>query len=137
MIHLILICIFFSVHIHVYVDFKRYFDVCKYASTNTKDLKRVSKRTVRLARKTLTLSCLIPAVLARDRLVFVKDRPVSSLGVFVFEFLGSSFSSFRVLRFRGLGASFSRFGCLVLRSSFSSASFSKLPLVNMHLIKGT
>ena len=33
----------------------------------------------------------------------------------------------RVLRFRDLDASFSRFGCFVLRSSFSSASFSKLP----------
>ena len=43
----------------------------------------------------------------------------SSFGCFVFEF--------RVLRFRDLGASFSRFGCFVLRSSFSSASFSKLP----------
>ena len=32
-----------------------------------------------------------------------------------------------VLRFRVLGASFSSFGCFVLRSSFSSASFSKLP----------
>ena len=32
-----------------------------------------------------------------------------------------------MLRFRDLGASFSRFGCFVLRSSFSSASFSKLP----------
>ena len=32
-----------------------------------------------------------------------------------------------MLRFRVLGASFSRFGCFVLRSSFSSASFSKLP----------
>ena len=67
-------------------------------------------------------------------LVFIKDRPVSSfwmlrfrsrvlrfrdLGVFVFEFW--------VLRFRVL---FSRFGCFVLRSSFSSASFSKLPKVN-------
>ena len=41
-------------------------------------------------------------------------------GVFVFEFW--------VLRFRDLGASFSSFGCFVLRSSFSSASFSKLPL---------
>ena len=29
--------------------------------------------------------------------------------------------------FRVLGASFSRFGCFVLRSSFSSASFSKPP----------
>ena len=33
-----------------------------------------------------------------------------------------------MLRFRDLGASFSRFGCFVLRSSFSSASFSRLPL---------
>ena len=67
--------------------------------------------------------------------MFIKDRPVSS-------FLGASFSSFGcfvfefwVLRFRvlgasfsSLGASFSRFGCFVLRSSFSSASFSKLPV---------
>ena len=45
--------------------------------------------------------------------MFIKDRPVSSLGVFVFEFLGSSFSSFWVLRFRDLGASFSSFGCFV------------------------
>ena len=51
-----------------------------------------------------------------------------------FRVLGASFSRFRglrfrvwVLRFRVLGASFSRFGCFVLRSSFSSASFSKLP----------
>ena len=51
-----------------------------------------------------------------------------------FRVLGSSFSRFRglcfrsrVLRFRVLGASFSKFGCFVLRSSFSSASFSKLP----------
>ena len=43
--------------------------------------------------------------------------------VFVFEF--------RVLRFRDLGASFSSFGCFVLRSSFSSASFSKLPIENV------
>ena len=33
-----------------------------------------------------------------------------------------------MLCFRVLGASFSRFGCFVLRSSFSSASFSKLAL---------
>ena len=33
-----------------------------------------------------------------------------------------------MLRFRVLGASFSRFGCFVLRSLFSSASFSKLPI---------
>ena len=32
-----------------------------------------------------------------------------------------------VLCFRVLGASFSRFGCFVLRFSFTSASFSKLP----------
>ena len=51
---------------------------------------------------------------------------VFELGCFVFEFwvprfrvLGASFSN--------LGASFSNFGCFVLRSSFSSASFSKLP----------
>ena len=50
--------------------------------------------------------------------MFIKDRPVSSLVVFVFEFLGASFSrfgcfvfdrcfvfEFRVLRFRDLGAS--------------------------------
>ena len=43
----------------------------------------------------------------------------SSLGCFVFKF--------RVLRFRDLGAAFSSFGCFVLWSSFSSASFSKLP----------
>ena len=80
----------------------------------------------------------------------VQPTVVSSFGCFVFEFwvlrfrdLGASFSSFgcfvfefwvlrfrsRVLRFRVLGASFSRFGCFVLRSSFSSASFSKLPWI--------
>ena len=48
-----------------------------------------------------------------------KDGRVSSLRVVVFEFLGSSFSSFWVLRFRDLGASFSigasfsRFRCFV------------------------
>ena len=36
----------------------------------------------------------------------------------------------RVLRFRVQGASFSSFGCFVLRSSFPSASFSKLPDLN-------
>ena len=65
--------------------------------------------------------------------MFLKDRQVSSLGCFAFEFwvlrfrdLGAPFSSFGcfvfeiwVLRFRDLGASFSRFGCFVLRSSFS------------------
>ena len=50
----------------------------------------------------------------------------SSLGCFVFD-LGCFVFEFRVLRFRDLGASFSSFGCFVLRSSFSSASFSKLP----------
>ena len=52
--------------------------------------------------------------------MFIKDGPVSSLVVFVFEFLGASFSrfgcfvfEFRVLRFRDLGASFSSFGCFV------------------------
>ena len=72
-------------------------------------------------------------------LVFIKDRPVSSfwvLGfrskVLRFRVLGTSFSRFRGLRFRVMGASFSSFGCFVfevwvLRSSFSSASFSKLP----------
>ena len=78
----------------------------------------------------------------------VQPTVVSSFGCFVFEILGASFSilgasfssfgcfvfdlgcfvfEFWVLRFRVLGASFSSFGCFVLRSSFSSASFSKLP----------
>ena len=39
----------------------------------------------------------------------------------------SGFESWVLPRFRVLGASFSRFGCFVLRSLFSSASFSKLP----------
>ena len=51
--------------------------------------------------------------------MFLKDRQVSSFGCFVFDFW--------VLRFRDLGALFSSFGCFVLRSSFSSASFSQLP----------
>ena len=59
----------------------------------------------------------------RDFRVFVYD-----LGVFVID-LGYFVFEFWVLRFRDLGASFSRFGCFVLRSSFSSASFSKLPSV--------
>ena len=50
----------------------------------------------------------------------------SRFGCFVFD-LGCFVFEFWVLRFRDLGASFSRFGCFVLRSSFSSASFSKLP----------
>ena len=40
----------------------------------------------------------------------------------------------RVLRFRDLGASFSRLGCFVLRSSFSSASFSKLPISDVQFL---
>ena len=66
--------------------------------------------------------------------MFLNYRQVSSFWVLRFRFLGASFSRFGcsvfdfwVLRFRVLGASFSRFGCFVLRSSFSSASFSKLP----------
>ena len=64
---------------------------------------------------------------------FIKDRPVSSLGVFVFEFLGASFSS----ALFSIGALFLSFGCFMLRSSFSSASFSKLPpllaLIDSHV----
>ena len=52
----------------------------------------------------------------------------SRFGCFVFEFWVLRFRD-RVLRFRDLGASFSSFGSFVLRSSFSSASFSKLPAV--------
>lgn len=44
-------------------------------------------------------------------------------GVFVFKFLGASFSS----ALFSIGALFLSFGCFMLRSSFSSASFSKLP----------
>ena len=57
---------FFSVHIHVYVDFKTDC-ILTYASMREMSLR------VRLAGKTLTLSCLIPAVLVRDCLVFIKD----------------------------------------------------------------
>ena len=60
-------------------------------------------------------------------LVFIKDRPVSNFWVLRFRS--------RVLRFRVLGASFSRFGCFVLRSSFSSASFSELPGFPVHVKK--
>ena len=59
----------------------------------------------------------------------------SSFGVFVFEIWVLRFRS-RVLRFRVLGASFSRFGCFVLRSSFSSASFSKLPVPKACFLRG-
>ena len=47
--------------------------------------------------------------------MFIKDRLVSSLGVFVFEFFGVLFSSFWVLYFRDLGASFSGFRCFVFK----------------------
>ena len=60
----------------------------------------------------------------RDRVLRFRDlgSSFSRFGVFVFEFWG--------LRFRVLGSSFSRFGVFVLRSSFSSASFSKLPVLH-------
>ena len=53
--------------------------------------------------------------------MFLKDRQVSSFGCFVFDIW--------VLRFRDLGAGcwVLGAGCFVFRSSFSSASFSKLP----------
>ena len=41
---------------------------------------------------------------------------------------GQTGFAFCVIGFRDLGASFSSFACFVLRSSFSSTSFSKLPL---------
>ena len=61
-------------------------------------------------------------------------RLVFEFWVLRFQDLGAPFSIFWcfvfeiwVLRFRVFGASFSRFGCFVLRSSFSSASYLKLP----------
>ena len=54
--------------------------------------------------------------------MFIKDRLVSSLGVFVFEFFGVLFSSFWVFYFRDLGASFSRFRCFVFKSWVLRAS---------------
>ena len=60
----------------------------------------------------------------RDRVLRFRDR------VLRFRDLGASFSSFGCFVFEFwvvLGASFSSFRCFVLRSSFSSASFSKLP----------
>ena len=57
----------------------------------------------------------------RSRVLRFRD-----LGCFVFD-LGCFVFEIWVLRFRVLSASFSSFGCFVLRSSFSSASFSKLP----------
>ena len=56
-------------------------------------------------------------------LVFIKDRPVSSFWVLRFRVLGASFSSFGCFVFD--------LGCFVPRSSFSSASFSKLPLAGV------
>ena len=47
-----------------------------------------------------------------------------------FKFRGLRFRVFGVFVFEFLGASFSRFGYFVLRSSFSSASFSKLPNIS-------
>ena len=70
----------------------------------------------------LDFCCVSIGDLTRDCLVFLKDRQVSRFGCFVFEIW--------VLRFRVLDASFSRFGCFALRSSFSSASFSKLPVMD-------
>ena len=58
--------------------------------------------------------------------VYKGQTGVECFGCFVFEFWVLRFRSW-VLRFRVLGASLSSFGCFVLRSSFSSASFSKLP----------
>ena len=57
----------------------------------------------------------------------MQDVKLQLLNLQWFRVLGASFSRFRGLRFRVVGASFSRFGCFVLGSSFSSASFSKLP----------
>ena len=59
----------------------------------------------------------------RDLGVFVFD-----LGCFIFEFWVLSFRS-RVLRFRDLGVFIFDLGCFMLRSLFSSASFSKLPVI--------
>ena len=56
------------------------------------------------------------------------------LGCFVFD-LGCFIFEIWVLRFRVLGASFSSFGCFVLQSSFSSASFSKLPNATSNLYR--
>ena len=47
--------------------------------------------------------------------MFIKDRLVSSLGAFVFEFFG-------VFVFEFLGASFSRFGCFVFEICVLRAS---------------
>ena len=69
---------------------------------------------------------VLGASFSRFRVLRFRSRVLRfrDLGYFVFEFW--------VLRFRDLGASFSSFGCFVLRSSFSSASFSKLPQNNRY-----
>ena len=76
--------------------------------------------------------------------MFIKDRPVSSLGVFVFEFLGASFSRFGcfvfdrcfvfefwVLRFRDLGAS-----CFGLRfRNYPHPPPSRMIFVRLEILK--
>ena len=64
-------------------------------------------------------SCCISKTLSR---VYEGQIGFKLIGVFVFEFLG---------------ASLSRFGCFVLRSSFSSASFSKLPKMKVVFVTGS
>ena len=69
---------------------------------------------------------------------FVFEIWVLCASLFVFESFGCFVFESWVHHFRVFGASFSRFGCFVLRSSFSSASFSKLPgetLQGFHIIK--
>ena len=80
--------------------------------------------------------------LRHARLQSCSPSTYSGFEIWVLRFrgLGASFSRLGcsvletwVLRFRVMGAPFSRFGCFVLRSSFSSASFSKLPLTSLPL----
>ena len=91
----------------------------------------------------IVLNCIL-FVIGLDSCCWLLDKGLSRVlkgqtgfefWVLRFRFLGASFSRFGcsvfefwVLRFRDLGALFSRFGCFVLRSSFSSASVSKLPM---------
>ena len=75
-------------------------------------------------------SCCISKTLSR---VYKGQTGFKLIGVFVFEFLGSSFSSASF----SIGASFSRLRCFVLRSSFSSASFSKLPKMKVVFVTGS
>ena len=73
----------------------------------------------------LGLACVMQDL----KVVVLQRTVVSRFGCFVFEFWVLRFRVW-VLRFRDLGASFFEFWVLrfrVLRSSFSSASFSKLP----------